>query len=69
VARGDVTVGLLVSCHRLECVRYGCMEETSHASFGENRELSCLVESGEKYVSDAMSGDTGQKRSGRGTSA
>ena len=45
VARGDVTVGLLVSCHRLERVRYGCMDETSHANFSEIRELPCLVES------------------------
>jgi len=65
VARGDVTVGLLVSCYRLERVRDDWMEETSHASFSEIRELPCLVESGVKYVLDAVSGDTGQKRTGR----
>jgi hypothetical protein len=41
------------------------MEETSHASFSEISELPCRVESGVKYVLDAVSGDTGQKRSGR----
>jgi hypothetical protein len=33
----NVTVGLLVSYHRLERVRYGCMDETSYANSSEIR--------------------------------
>jgi hypothetical protein len=51
VAGGDVTE-LPVSCHRLERVRYGCMDETSYTNFGETRELPCLAES---FVLDAVS--------------